>query len=196
MKKNTLIYLIIGFILIVLIASLMLSQNKNEIKDQSIINKIITDSNLELLINLGNFSNNNYSEEKILEVAMLYAENNGYLNETDETFYIQYINYLELHTLIKELTNITIEAPIQIEDFYYRYDSENEYYYSIGLEVPKYQISNINKVYKTDDNYIIEYTVTKTLDGEITEQKNVITELKQIKNSTYTNYQIIKQSLN
>lgn len=194
MKKNVLIYLTIAIIVIGIISFIFILKSKNEIKDQNEITKIVTNSNLELILNLGNFNSEDYSEENLLQTAMMFAERNAYLNESNDENYFEYINYTELHDIIYELTGITVEAPIQIEDFYYRYDSENEYYYCVPLNFSTYELSNINHIYKNDDTYTIECTATKTEDGEIIEEKTVTTTFKYIENNFYSNYQIVSQN--
>lgn len=195
MKKNILICLIVLIIIVILGVTFLLLNVKNELKSQDEKDKIVKDSNLEILLNLENFDTKNYSDEKLLEVSMLFAEKKGYLAESTEDFFIQYINQSELHDIINALTNISVEAPIQIEDFYYIYDSENEYYYIQPVNFPKYEISDINHVYKDDNKYTIECTAIMRLDNEIISKKNFITTLKLVENNSYTNYQIISQQI-
>ena len=105
------------------------------------------------------------------------------------------LSFIYSYNIIYDLTNVIIEAPIQIEDFQYRYDSENEYYYCVPVAIPTYQIKNINHVYQGDNNYIFECSATKTEDGQIIEEKTFTTEIKHIDNSSYANYQLMKQKI-
>lgn len=195
MKKNTLIYLIALIIVVLIISLICFISNKNEITNQDEINKFVSESNLEILLDLANFNLTEYSDKNLLEVAMRLAEKNGHMNESVEGDYIQYVNQSTLHELIFELTNINIEAPIQIEDFYYVYDSENEYYYCIPLDFAKFEISKINHVYVTDNIYTVECVATKTEEDEIIEEKTITTKLKYMPNGSYTNYQILSQEI-
>ena len=195
MKKNTLIYLLILIIITVLISAFFLFGGKNEIKDQTEIARIIEDSNLEIIHNLSDFNTSNYSTSKLLEVSMLLAEKKGYMNESDSGDFLEYVSQSDIHSLIRDLTNISIEAPIQIEDFNYRYDSENEYYYKIPLETSTYKISSINHVYEKDNIYTIEAISIKTEDGEIIAEDTITTKLEYIKTNTYTTYQVIDQKI-
>ena len=195
MKKNIFTYLVVLIILTVLISLFFLFGGKNEITDTKEISKIVSDSKLELIHNLGNFSNEQHSYEKILQVAMLIASEKGYMNESTTNDYFEYVTKSDVHEIIKELTGMTIEAPIQIEGFYYQYDSENEYYYLRPSVPPLYKILNINKVYLDDNIYIIESTSTKTEDGKIIYDDNITTKLKFTDTNSYTKYQVIEQKI-
>lgn len=195
MKKNTLIYLIALAVIAIILSAFFFFGGKNEIKDTNEITKIVTDSNLEILLNLGNFSSKEHSDEKILQTAMLIASEKGFMNESTTGDYFEYVTKSDLHEIIRELTGITVEAPIQIEDFYYQYDSENEYYYLRPSVPPLYEITNVNHVYLNNNIYTIESTATKTEDGQIISEDTITTKLKLIENSSYTNYQVIEQKI-
>lgn len=195
MNKKVLFYVGASVIVLLMIIGIVAVKYKNEVTDPNEILKVISETNLETIINLGNFEKNNYSDKDLLAVAMKFAEKNGYMNETSEGIYVEYVSKSDLHEIISDLTGIVIDAPIQIEDFYYIYDSENEYYYNVGIEVPEYEISNVNHLYKNDDFYTIECTATKTEDGEIIAQNTVVTKLKKNIDSLYTNYQVINQEI-
>lgn len=196
MKKNTLIYLIALVLIVVLISIFFCFKRKTEIKDTNEISRIVSDSNLDIILNLENFDENNYTESSLLEVAMLIAERKGQMNETDDGIYVQYVYQSDLHELINSLTGITVEAPIQIEDFYYLYDSENEYYFCMFPAPLKYDISEINHIYKYDDDiFVVECTASKTSDGELIEELTITTTLKLIEDNSYTNYQVINQTV-
>lgn len=195
MKKNMLFYIIASIVVLLIVICIIVVSHKNEIINPDEILKVVSETNLESAINLGNFEKNNYSEKNLLAVAMKFAEKNGYMNETSDGIYVEYVNKSDLHDIINELTGISIDAPIQIEDFYYIYDSENEYYYNAGIEVPEYKVSKVNHVYKNDDSYVIECTAIKMEDGEIIANDKIVTKLKKNVDSSYTNYQVIKQEV-
>lgn len=195
MKKNMLFYIIASIVVLLIVICIIVVSHKNEIINSDEILKIVSETNLESAINLGNFEKNNYSEKNLLAVAMKFAEKNGYMNETSDGIYVEYVNKSDLHDIINELTGISIDAPIQIEDFYYIYDSENEYYYNAGIEVPEYEVSKVNHVYKNDDSYVIECTAIKMEDGEIIANDKIVTKFKKNVDSSYTNYQVIKQEV-
>lgn len=195
MKKSVLVLGSITIILAIFISLFFLLGNKNELSNQEEISTIVNNSNLELLLNLGEFEKNKYDESKLLEVAMLFAEKNGHMNETTEGTYVQYVNQSDLHELILELTGTTIEAPIQIEDFYYLYDGENEYYYCVPTTFTQYKLESVNHVYEKDNIYTIETTASKILEGEAVSKNTITTQLKIIENGLYTNYQVLSQKV-
>ena len=195
MKKHTLIYIIVIFIIAIAI-SFTLTLGKNEIKDETKISQIVQDSNLEILLTLGNFERANYEISKLLETSMKISEKIGCMNENVENGYIQYVNADELHEIITQLTGIQMEAPIQIEDFYYVYDSENEYYYCVPIIISSYSIDSINHIYENNGTFTIESSISKKQDGEIVDAKTVTTTLKYVEENTYAKYQIISQKFN
>ena len=194
MKKKTLIFIALPIIFIVILVALI-CLNKNEIKDTAEIQKIVADSNLELLLNLENFERENYSADKLLEVSMDFASQKNYMNETQEGELYEYVNQNELHDIIYALTGVTVEAPIQIENSLYVYDSENERYFLVPIEFAKYEITNINHIYKNDDTYTIECTAQKKQDGEVVEQKTFTTTFEKLPDSQYTQYQLQSQTV-
>lgn len=193
MKKKTLIFIALPILFIILITALIML-NKNEIKDPAEIKKIVSNSNLELLLNLGDFSKENYSSEKLLEVAMNFASQKNYLSETTEGELYEYVNKDETHSIIYALTGITIEAPIEIEDSLYVYDSENERYFLVPVNLSKYELTSIEHIYKNDDTYTIECSAQKKEDGEIVDIKKFVTVFEYIADNSYTNYQLVSQN--
>lgn len=193
MKKKTLIFIALPILFIIIITALILT-NKNEIKDPTEIEKIVSDSNIELLLNFGNFDKENYSLEKLLEISMDFASKKNYLSETTEGEFFEYVNKDELHSIIYALTGITVEAPIEIEDALYVYDSENERYFLVPITLSKYELTNVEHIYKNDDIYTIECTAQKKEDSEIVDTKKFTTVFEYILDSSYTNYQLISQS--
>lgn len=193
MKKKTLIFIALPILFIIIITALILT-NKNEIKDPTEIEKIVSDSNIELLLNFGNFDKENYSLEKLLEISMDFASKKNYLSETTEGEFFEYVNKDELHSIIYALTGITVEAPIEIEDSLYVYDSENERYFLVPVNLAKYELVSIEHIYINDDTYTIECTAQRNEDGEIVDRKKFTTVFEYISDSSYTNYQLISQS--
>ena len=195
MKKSVFIYLIILAVVVTLISIFAFNNKGSELKEENEISKVVGDSNLEILLNLENFASNMYSEGNLLKTAMMFAENNNFIVENLDDGYMEYINKIELHKIINELTNIIIEAPIQIEDFYFVYNSEKDYYYCIPIDYPVYKISEIKNIYQNGNEYTIECIASKTQDGELTLEKQFTTKLKKIEDGVYTKYQVIKQEM-
>ena len=78
-KKATILFT--SVILIILLILIFIFNNGNTIKDENVINTIRTESNLDILVNLGNYSTSEYSDEKLLDVSMQLANKLGLLNE-------------------------------------------------------------------------------------------------------------------
>ena len=188
----------IALIFILTLTLILLCTNKpKEITSKAEIEVIKQDSKLDILVNLGNFSKENYSESKLLDVAMQYASKLNLMNELNNEYtYIQYVNKDDLHNLIFELTGLLIEAPIEINDFYYQYDSENSYYYYLGVSPSYYTVSNINSIVKYKDKYIINCTIDKLEDGEKKILDNVSITLTRNPNNSFITYQVESITIN
>lgn len=183
----------LALILIILLATCLLTSNEKQITNQNEIDLIKEEANLDTIINLDNFSKENYSEEKLLDVAMQYAAKLNLLNEAsvDDT-YLQYIAKDELHNLIFELTGLRVVAPIEIEDFYYLYDSENEYYYWIGFSPAYYKISKINSIKRNGHTYTVNCSAEKSEDGEKISKDNITVRLELKKENQLIKYQVLE----
>ena len=190
MKKILLPFITLIFIISFIVIIFSLNTTK-EITSNSEIEIIKQDSYLDILINLGNFSGDNYSESKLLDIAMQYANKLNLMNElkTDD-IYIQYVNKDDLHNIIFELTGLIIEAPIVIDDFYYLYDSENSYYYYLGGSPTYYSISKINKIERNKNKYTLNCCIQKNEDGEIYALDNVLIVLNFMPNHNIIKYQV------
>ena len=141
-------------------------------------NTLKDELDLDIVINLGKYSSEEYDESKLLDVAMQLATKKGLLQEyNDENIYFEYVPKDDLHSIILELTGITVEAPIEIEDFYYLYDSENEYYYYRPSTPSYYQIDQINSLKETKNGYEINCSIVKNIDTEVLKVEDVSIEL-------------------
>ena len=189
---------IIALCFIIIFTCIILSINTTkEITSEYEIKTIKQDSNLDILVNLGDFSKDNYSERKLLDVAMLYAENLDLVNETNnESIYLQYVSKDDVHNLIYELTGITIEAPIEIDDFYYLYDSENSYYYFLGASPTYYKVSNIKNIKRNGNTFDINCSIEKIVDGELIIEDNVSIILNYISENSIIKYRVEEIKIN
>ena len=177
MKKKTLILAGVLAIVVAIILFVLLSSNTN-IKDEQMQNTLKDELDLDIVINLGKYSSEEYDESKLLDVAMQLATKKGLLQEyNDENIYFEYVPKDDLHSIILELTGITVEAPIEIEDFYYLYDSENEYYYYRPSTPSYYQIDQINSLKETKNGYEINCSIVKNIDTEVLKVEDVSIEL-------------------
>lgn len=189
--KKLILPVVALFLILIIIFFFSLASSTKTITSSTEIEVIKQDSNLDILVNLGNFSKENYSEEKLLDISMQYAAKLNLMNEiTNDDTYLQYVNKDDLHNLIFELTGLLVEAPIEIEDFYYLYDSENEYYYYIGVSPAYYSISNINSMKRSGNTYFIDCSIQKIEDGEKTTSDNVSVTLIRNTNNSIITYQV------
>ena len=190
MKKIILPLVTLVLIIGTLFFILSLNQTK-EITSNAEIEAIKQDANLDIIVNLGNFSIDSYSERKLLDVAMQYAMKLNLLHdESNDFFYFQYADEKTIHDLIFELTGKTIEKPIEIEDFYYLYNKENSFYYYLGASPSYYKVSNIKSIQKTNNKYLINCSIQKTEDGEISILEDVSITLNYISENKVIKYQV------
>ncbi len=188
-------HLIIGVILIILVAIFLcvLLSNRSNISDVQKQLELKENFDLDIIVNLKEYTPSEHNEENLLDVAMQLAEKKGLLSEfSDDTTYIQYVPKDELHLIIQELTGIQVEAPIEIEDAYYLYDSENEYYYCWPSTLYYYSVENIISVHKNNDTYEFVCTLEKNIDSEIERIENAVITLTEMPNNTVVKYQINK----
>lgn len=185
------------FLIVVITIFICLSSFKKNITSQEEIETIMQESHLDILINLGNFSKDSYSESMLLDVAMQYATAIGLaVEENLSDIYFQYVEKDTLHNLIAELTDIYIEAPIVIDDFYYLYDSENAYYYYLGSSPEYFKIFNINKIERNGEKILINCDISKNEDGEVTNINNVLIKMSLRPKNSFTKYRIDQIQIN
>lgn len=167
--------------------------NLGAIKDEATISKIKEDSFLDILVNLGNYSPTNYDDENLLDVSMRIAEKLGLLNEsTEDGNYVQYVNENDLHNIIYELTGHTVEAPIEIDDFYYLYDSEHEYYFYVPAAPNYFSVKNISSMKANNSNYSIVCSIEKSEDLEVTDLNDVKVSLTYMPENSFVKYRVEK----
>lgn len=186
-------HLIIGVTLILLVALLLfiLLSTRSNISDIEKQLELKEAFDLDIVVNLENYTDAEYDEENLLDVAMQLATKRGLLSEyDDETTYIQYVPKDDIHLIINELTGITVEAPIEIEDSYYLYDSENEYYYCWPSTLYYYNIGNILSVTKNGDTYEFVCNLEKNIDSEIEKVENVVIKVTEMPDNTVIKYRI------
>lgn len=196
MKKQIIVVAIIA-ILAVLIAIIFATINGGTIKDENIINDIKEAAYLDIIVNLGDYTSSNYDEPMLLDVAMQIATEKGLKNEfsdADTGTYVEYVTKNDLHQIISELTGITIEAPIEITDFYYLYDSENEYYYCRPSTPSYYKIDDIESVKSSNSTYTIRCTLSKETDFELTTASNVEISITYMPDNQLVKYKVNRVS--
>lgn len=195
--KKTVILIVVTLFILILSTILVVISKSSTIKDEALINEIKENSHLDLLVNIKDYSKEKYNESELLDISMQIAEKIGLLNEnTENNTYVQYVTKDDLHQIIFELTGITIEAPIEIEDFYYLYDSENEYYYYRPASPSYYSIDSIKQVKKNGSVYNITCSVSKNIDLEKTTIENVNVEITHVPENKFIQYKLETISYN
>lgn len=189
MNKKNIIF--VSIVVLVLIAVFTIIINSlGTVKNPEIISDLKDDSFLDIIVNLSNYSANSYEDENLLDVSMQIAEKLGLMNESYEEDYIQYVSGNDLHSIIYELTGNTVEAPIEIEDFYYLYDSEHEYYFYRPASPAYYSVKEISSVKEKGSNYTIVCSIEKTEDFETNVLENVKIKLTYVPENTFVKYKV------
>lgn len=192
LKKNVLIVITAIILFISVITIFLLSSNAGVNNEQK-LETLKAELNLDAIVNLGRFSKNNYNEKNLLDVAMLIATQKGLLQEyRDENTYFEYISKPDLHSLILELTGMEIEAPIEIPDFYYLYDSENKYYYCRPSSPSYYEVDEITSLKENKDGYEIVCSIIRNIDSDIKKIDNVSIFLSLNQDNAHIKYMIEK----
>lgn len=174
------------------------TQNKDEkiveVTDIEQINKIRDEAYLNTLLQIMTFDSLNVSHESLLEAAMRLAGNFNLYQTDEEKSYMAYVPKSTVHELIYELSGVRINNPIIIDDFYYLYDSNKDYYYIIPSGSVWLDLTNISSVHysASSDNYIIKCSAESISDyGIKTTYPEVEIRLKYKASNTYLKYQLV-----
>ncbi len=192
MKKRMIAYgaILLAIIVVILLISFSRSTTVNNEVDLTTIKDTF---DLDLIINLGNFDIKNYDESKLLDVAMQLAEKNNLLYEfSDETTFIQYVSREDLHSIIKDFTGITLESPIEIEDFYYLYDSENDYYFYRPASPSYFKVKEITSTKVKDDSYSIKCFIAEDIANENVESEDATLSITSMPSNNWIKYRVEK----
>lgn len=213
MSKKVLILLII--IIIILIAVMFYFNPKNddtepnlpstniditndeksvEVTSAEKIEQIKNDSYLNILLQIKTFDSLNISYEPLLEAAMRIAKELDLYETPEDGTYIEYVPRETIHELIYELSGIRIDKPIIIEDFYYLYDEENDYYYVVPIGSDWLELKDITSIFynSTLDQYSINCSGENSSEYAIkTTYPNIEVRLKYKASNNYIKYQLI-----
>ena len=186
-------HLILGVTLVALVAIFLfvLLSNRSSISDIQKQLELKENFDLDIIVNLRNYTSEEYDEENLLDVAMQLAGKKGILSDfSDDTTYIEYVPKDDLHAIIQDFTGITVEAPIELEDAYYLYDSENEYYYCWPSTKYYYTVGNIISITKNGDTYEFTCTLEKNIDSEIETIENAVIKLTEMPENMIIKYRV------
>ena len=165
-----------------------------QVTDSEQIEKIEKEAYLNILLQIKTFDTLNISYEPLLEAAMRIAGELGLYQTTDSGAYIEYVPGNIVHELIYELSGIRIDKPIIIEDFYYLYNSEHNYYYIVPIGSDWLELKEISSIHyaSNSDQYIIKCSAENLSDYAIkTTYPDVDLHLKYKASNNYIKYQLI-----
>ena len=159
------------------------------------IQKIREEAYLDILLQIQSFDSFYINYEPLLEAAMRIAGQAGLLETNTEGVYVEYVPRNVIHDIIYELSGVRVEEPIQIDDFYYLYDEEGDYYYIVPIGVSWVYLDKITSVQYSskNDQYIIDCSGRQGSEetGIITTYPNMELRLKYKPNNKYIKYQLI-----
>lgn len=165
------------------------------VKDKTEISKIITDSFLDILIEIRNYDNKNINYEDMLEASMRISREFSLLEEmSSDTNFYEYVPENTIHSMIKELTGKKVDSPIKIEDFYYLYNEDENYYYVVPVGTDWIHIDEIKEVKKVKNGkyYIITCSTSYSDDGlTFYDSGDVKVTLKHCPKNNYIRYQLV-----
>ena len=155
--------------------------------------KLSNEAYLDILVNIKNFNKEKFDNEKILEAAMRIARELELVKYVETPVYVEYVPRETVHKIIEELTGVKPEQAIEIEDFYYMYDRENDYYYIVPIGTDWIHIGNLKNAFEKGNTYEVNCTAEETdYSGTVlATYESVKINLKKRSNQKYVKYQLI-----
>ncbi|MBQ9267020.1 MAG: succinylglutamate desuccinylase/aspartoacylase family protein [Clostridia bacterium] len=120
--------------------------------------KLANEAYLDILIDMEQYDKDSVEKYRLLETAMRIARELDLVQSIEEPIYREYVPRETVHTIIQELTGITLEGPIVEEDFYYLYDDENDYYYIVPVGTDWIHLGKVKEAIKKGNLYTINCT--------------------------------------
>ena len=149
---------------------------------------------LNILVQIRTFDNLNVNYESLLEAAMRIAGSLDLYNEPNEGEYFEYVSRDLIHEIIYELSGIRITDPIIVEDFYYVYSEEGDYYKVIPIGSNWLELKKVNSIHYTTegDQYIIKCMASSSSEdyGDVETFPNMELRLKYKPANKYIKYQV------
>jgi len=161
-------------------------------------NNIKQDSYLDILIQIKNFNNLNVNYEPLLEAAMRIASSQKLVVEPEEGVYFEYVPKDIVHDIIFELTGVRITEPIIIEDYYYQYDEEGDYYKIVPLGSNWLKLNDVTSIsyVKEGDQYLVICSASGGDEniGDVEIYPEMEIRLKYKPSNKYVKYQVVSIS--
>ncbi len=194
---------IIGIIIILVVVFCIFYFTTDTLKPTEPLNdlessKLANESYLDILVDLEDFNENHYEKYKLLEVAMRIARELDLVKSKNEPYYLEFVSREAVHKIIEELTGIKIEEPIIEEDFYYLYDSDNDYYYIVPIGTDWIHYGQILSANKHGNLYLITCSgIRSDYDGgDETIYSNIEVKLHKRNDYKYVKYRLESISCN
>ena len=188
------IFAILGFVAYNMLNPNIEKMSYEIIEDKTEISKIVTDSFLDILIEVKNYDKKEINYEDMLEATMRISRELDLFEEmsTDTNFY-EYVPENTIHSMIAELTGKKVNSPIVIEDFYYLYNEESKYYYVVPVGTDWIHIEDIKEVkkIKNGDFYVITCSTSFSEDGlTFYDSGDIKVTIKHCPDNKYIRYQL------
>lgn len=159
------------------------------------ISNIAADSFLDILIETKKYDSSKINYENMLKASMRIARELNLLKEmSSDTNFYEYVSADTIHSMIEELTGQKVPAPIDIEDFYYLYNKEDNYYYIVPVGTDWIHINEIKEVKNINDGkyYTITCSTAISDDGIASyDYGDVTVTLKYCPENKYIRYQLV-----
>ncbi len=157
--------------------------------------KIKEEAYLNILLNIKNFDSFNVNNELLLEAAMRIAEKQGLYQSPEEGYYTEYVPRTTIHDIIYELSGIRVQDPIIIEDFFYAYKEDGDYYYVVPLGANWMELDEIHSITytKSTDQYTVLCSAKEGTEdyGMVLNYPNMEIKLKYKSSNKYIKYQLV-----
>jgi hypothetical protein len=161
MKKTIILILSILFItfLTIYLVYIFLLVPEEIVTDPGQQQQLVEATNLDYLLNLGQYPDKENDNSRLLEVGMRLAKKYNLMHEEVSPEYFEYVKREDLHIILKELTGKEFKDPIIIEDFYYQYDNEKDIYFVIPTGADWQLLGSITSIVKRKDIYTIKCNI-------------------------------------
>ncbi len=158
------------------------------------IAKLREEAFLDILLQIQSFDKYYINYEPLLEAAMRIAGASNLFETQNDGMYLEYVPRNIIHDIIFELSGTLVEEPIEIDDFYYLYDKEGDYYFVVPVGVYWVYLDQITSAQYSSksDEYIITCSgkVGSEESGITTTYPNMEIKLKYKPNNKYVKYQL------
>ena len=163
---------------------------------EEIASKIKEEAYLNILLQIKNYDNITGPDyETLLEAAMRIAEKQGLYQTPDDGAYVEYVPKSTIHDIIFELTGEKVQDPIIIEDFFYAYNAENDYYYVVPLGANWMELDKIKSITytKSTDQYTVHCSGQEGTEdyGMVITYPDIELKLKYKSSNKYIKYQLV-----